>query len=232
MKIFTLLILGVSIVCIVASVSFAAPLTFSKINGPASIQFGPTYTYSTVVKGAFNKKDILWSASGGKVLKDWWDGNTYFCNVQWEENNSKDPAKIKVSGKDKESGEIKDERLFVSVQSQQGSRSMGGYQNLKNVGGKCLEIAPNELRKNGGNIQIWDCNNEIQQQWMFDEQGRLRNEGGKCLDVLARELKKDGGKVQAWECHSEIQQKWELTERGLLFNKGGKMFGNLWTGYE
>ncbi len=192
-------------------------LNFKELNGPTQILFGPVYTYSVLVEGSFNK--VEWSVAGGKVLEDWWEGNRFFCKVQWYESKPDAPAKLKVWGEEKGSGDIKEERLYISVQAKKRSLE---YRSLRNEGGKCLDIHVEDLVTNAGRVQIWECNNEIQQRWKFDDQGRLVNEGGKCLDVHVEDLKKDGGKVQIWDCNNEIQQRWKLDKQGRLVNGGGK----------
>ena len=152
------------------------------------------------------------------MLEDWWEGRRFFCKVQWYEDKPDRRAKLKVWGEDKTTGEEKAERLYVSLQPQKRGLE---YRSLRNEGGKCLDVHLEDLAINGGRVQIWDCNNEIQQRWKFDK-GRLMNEGGKCLDVHVVDLKKDGGKVQIWDCNTEIQQQWKFDNKGRLVNGGGK----------
>ena len=209
------------IVVLVSSVVSLAgdPLNFKDFTGPKDIIFGPVYTYSVLVEGSFEKEGIKWSATGGTVKKTWCEGDRCFCDVQWQESKSDDPAKLKVWGEDETSGEVKEAELHVSIQAKK--RSLD-YRSLQSEGGKCLDINVEELYKNAGKVQIWDCNNAIQQRWKLDDQDRLVNEGGKCLDVHVEDLKKDGGKVQIWDCNDQIQQQWKLDKKGRLVNKGGK----------
>lgn len=190
---------------------------FVDFQGPIDIVFGPVYTYSVTVQGEYTK--VAWVATGGQIINEWWDGSRYFCEVQWSENNTDDPAKIKVYGQRKGSGEMFAERLFVTFQAKK--RSLD-FRSLQNTGGKCLEVALEDLVKNGGKVQVWGCNGSIQQHWRFDEFGRIVNEGGKCLDVNLPDLNTDGGKVQVWDCADVVQQKWTLTPNGALVNEGGK----------
>jgi hypothetical protein len=48
------------------------PGTFSDVTGPSVIRFGEIYTYSATVAGEF--AEIGWSATGGKVVKQWQQG--------------------------------------------------------------------------------------------------------------------------------------------------------------
>jgi hypothetical protein len=213
-SIFILLI----VVLVPSVVSLAGdPLNFKDFAGPTEILFGPVYTYSILVEGSF--EEIGWSANGGDVRRVWWEGNRYFCEVQWRESSSDNPARLKVWGKDKESGEVKAERFYFSEQAKK--RSLD-FRSLRSEGGKCLDVHIEDLVKDGGRVQIWKCNNEIQQRWKFDNKGRLVNESGKCLDIHVQDLKKDGGKVQIWECNDQIQQQWKLDKKGRLVSKGGK----------
>ena len=36
---------------------------------------------------------------------------------------------------------------------------------LANAGGKCLDVHAPDQSKNGAKVQIWSCNNSVQQQW-------------------------------------------------------------------
>ena len=93
---------------------------------------------------------------------------------------------------------------------------------VKNIGGKCLDVNGPDLGKTGGKVQIWECNQAVNQQWIFDAQGRIHNQGGKCLDVSGDDLNKNAGKVQLWDCNDAPNQKWSFDNRQRLHNAGGK----------
>ena len=192
-------------------------LIFKDLQGPTQVLFGPAYTYSVFVQGAY--KRIEWSAAGGKIIKTWWEEQTFFCEVQWQESTPENPAVLKVWGEERDSDEVPFARLQISQAPK--TRSLS-YKGIQSAGGKCLEIHIEDLLKDGGRVQIWECSGEIQQRWKLDDLGRLVNEGGKCLDVHAPDMTKDGGKVQVWECSDVPQQKWKLDEHGRLVNGGGK----------
>lgn len=196
-----------------------APLTFKDFKGDKEVLVGPVYTYSVQVDGTYS--EIGWNATGGKVLRDWWEKGRYSCEVQWVENNADDPAKLKVWGTDKASGDTKEFRFPVTFQSAGKKRSLD-YRKMRNIGGKCLAIQIEDLLRDGGHVYIWECKDEVPQRWKFDELGRLVNEGGKCLDVHQPDMTTDGGKVQVWECSDVPQQKWTLDDKGHLVNGGGK----------
>lgn len=91
---------------------------FNNLSGPTEIELGQTYTYSVRVKGSYDKADIAWSATGGEIIKHYWEGANYLCTVRWQKNDPNDPAKIKVSEKDSKNAE----RLFVKEKT--GSREI------------------------------------------------------------------------------------------------------------
>jgi hypothetical protein len=209
----------VLLMCLTSFVLLAASADelFVNFQGPAEIMFGPVYTYSVDVQGKYTK--VAWAVTGGEIVKEWRDGSRYFCDVQWVDHVSDEPAKIKVYGQKKDSDEMFAESLLVTLQAK--SRSLD-FRSLQNAGGKCLEVVLEDLVKNGGKVQVSACNGSIQQGWKIDESGRLVNGGGKCLDVHLPELTADGGKVQVWDCADVAQQKWTLTDKGALVNEGGK----------
>ncbi len=83
-------------------------------------------------------------------------------------------------------------------------------------GGKCLD-AP-EPGKNGGRVQIWDCNNSPNQQWQFVG-GAIADSAGKCLN--AANPHKSGERLEIRDCNNSSNQKWTLS-KGRLINGGGK----------
>src|SRR5262249_9807458 len=85
--------------------------------------------------------------------------------------------------------------------------------------GKCLDLNFADLNKDGGKVQVWDCNGLIQQTWRF-KNGSLINGAGKCLDVYAPELHTNSGRVQVFNCNGSIQKKWKV-KNGNLMSGGG-----------
>jgi hypothetical protein len=65
--------------------------------------------------------------------------------------------------------------------------------------------------RNGGRIQLWECNGQIQQRWyQTGDVGEIRNGAAGqrfCLDARASELR-NGGRIQLWECNGLIVQRW------------------------
>ena len=81
---------------------------------------------------------------------------------------------------------------------------------IRNRADMCLDVHRPDLTNNGGKVQIWDCNGQIQQQWSVKSNGEIRNGAGMCLDVHRPDLTNNGGKVQVWDCNGEIQQQWSV----------------------
>ena len=82
--------------------------------------------------------------------------------------------------------------------------------------GKCLDVHLPDITKNGAVVQIWACTGAVNQNWRFDDDGRLVNGGGLCLDVELTQLGRNGGKVQVWACHSGPNQKWGMNLAGEI----------------
>lgn len=53
---------------------------------------------------------------------------------------------------------------------------------IVNAYGFCLDVHNDDSTKNGARVQIWKCNDQLNQDWRFHE-GRLVNGRGLCLDV-------------------------------------------------
>lgn len=87
------------------------------------------------------------------------------------------------------------------------------------AGGLCLDVHSADVLNNGGNVQVWECNEEIQQQWKF-EGGAVINEGGLCLAAHLPDATTNGGNVQVWGCNGQPQQQWR-TEGNAIINELG-----------
>jgi hypothetical protein len=88
----------------------------------------------------------------------------------------------------------------------------------------CLDANAPDITKNGGKVQIWQCNSFIFQSWTFDGHAIRSGPpgwGGKCLDVPAPDQDKNGTKVQIWDCNNSIQQTWRI-EGGAIKSGRGK----------
>jgi hypothetical protein len=89
-------------------------------------------------------------------------------------------------------------------------------------GGKCLDASSSDFGSNGAKVQLWDCHRGLNQEWRFDEAGRVVNGGGKCLDANGPDFLLNAGKVQIWDCHDGLNQKWHFDKSGRIVNGGGK----------
>lgn len=87
---------------------------------------------------------------------------------------------------------------------------------IRNKGGKCLDLSGNN-RNNGNKVQIWDCNANPAQQWVFRDDGsiRLLNQQGKCLSAQSAPPN-DWTKIVIWDCDGNDWQKWRLRDQPYL----------------
>jgi len=82
---------------------------------------------------------------------------------------------------------------------------------IVNMSGKCLDVQSPCQHENGCKIQVWECNGQLQQQWLFAS-GTLRSGAGMCLDVQSHCQNENGCKVQVWECNGNQQQRWQISD--------------------
>lgn len=77
---------------------------------------------------------------------------------------------------------------------------------------RCLDADLNTIGANGTRVQLWDCNNQLQQQWFVGQWGNynyfVNQASGRCLDADTNTAYWDGGVVQLWDCNNLPQQKW------------------------
>lgn len=88
---------------------------------------------------------------------------------------------------------------------------------IRHSNGYCLEVNAPDQRRNGGRVQLWECNGTDQQLWTIDG-GIVRSLARKCLEVHAPDLHVEGGRVQIWDCNGTVQQRW--TKSGSQFRSG------------
>src|SRR3954447_6620186 len=75
--------------------------------------------------------------------------------------------------------------------------------------GRCLDADLNTIGRNGAVVQLWDCNGQRQQQWLYGPDGTLRSAyNGRCLDADLNTTWRNGRVVQLWDCNSQPQQRW------------------------
>ncbi len=84
---------------------------FRDIQGPGNVKLGERHTYSVITEGVF--RSVNWSITGGQFVKDYVQGNRYFCEVIWNEGNAQE-FRVKVYGYDG-CGKERVNRYYVSV---------------------------------------------------------------------------------------------------------------------
>lgn len=90
---------------------------------------------------------------------------------------------------------------------------------IRNGAGLCLDTHARDLNRNGGRVQVWECNGYRNQQWQFVN-GTIRNGAGLCLETPRSQIRRNGGRVQVRRCNGRRQQRWDFAH-GRIFNGGG-----------
>ena len=75
---------------------------------------------------------------------------------------------------------------------------------------RCLDVAGAGTAW-GTNVQIWECNKTVAQQWSIMPNGEIRSSvaPNRCLDVSGAGVAL-GTNVQIWECNDTVAQRWDL----------------------
>lgn len=135
-----------------------------------------------------------------------WDGTAPFCSgsCRGGERAAQPPA-----GSDSGAGCWTGSKVYCC--SSVGSSSAGLSLAPVIISGakKCLDVVAPDQHNNGAKVQVWDCNNSLQQTWRADGHA-IRSGAGKCLDVDAPEQHNNGAKVQVWDCNNSQQQTWTI----------------------
>jgi hypothetical protein len=89
------------------------------------------------------------------------------------------------------------------------------------VRGRCLDAQRTDFdsHRKGGKVQIWDCNNDLNQDWKFDSRGHLTSRNGQCLDIAPDAMNQNGALIQLWNCQDVPHQQWFL-ENNRIHNRG------------
>ncbi|WP_285598009.1 ricin-type beta-trefoil lectin domain protein [Kineosporia sp. NBRC 101731] len=92
------------------------------------------------------------------------------------------------------------------------SGSGSSYPIKVSYNGKCLDADANNLNRNGTRIQLWDCNNSMQQNFVFNNDGSIRSATNQayCLDADLGTINGNGTIVQLWQCNGSAQQQWKF----------------------
>jgi len=101
-----------------------------------------------------------------------------------------------------------------AVRVQQGSEGPSSgtfvWKSLKN--GRCVDADLNTINVDPTRVQLWDCNNQAQQNWVVRSDGTIRSsKNGKCLDADVNNINTNGTRVQLWTCNGSRQQQWAIT---------------------
>ncbi len=105
---------------------------------------------------------------------------------------------------------------FDNLSITPGSGGTGGTSSaIVGVGsGRCVDV-PGSTQTNGTQVQLWDCNAGVNQQWTPTTAGELRVYGGDCLDANGQGTS-PGTKVDIWTCNGGSNQKWNLNADGTI----------------
>lgn len=90
-----------------------------------------------------------------------------------------------------------------------------------NYNGRCVDADLNTIGGNGTKIQLWDCNNQLQQRWTRNSQGNGEfsiHYNGRCLDADLPSIGSNGTKVHLWDCNGSTQQRWSWLPDGSIRN--------------
>ncbi len=80
------------------------------------------------------------------------------------------------------------------------------------MGGMCLDV-DHAGTANGTAVLFWECNSQINQQWVVQQDGSIRStSSGKCLDVDNGGLTA-GSELLIWECNGQSNQRWSSVTR-------------------
>ncbi len=92
----------------------------------------------------------------------------------------------------------------------------GTFRLRSQLANRCID-SPNGASANGTQLQIYDCNTLVNQQ--FTSTGRQLQLVGKCLDEPTDAT--SGTRVQLWSCSGGSNQQWDLTANGTVTSSGG-----------
>ncbi|MFI6512350.1 ricin-type beta-trefoil lectin domain protein [Streptosporangium sp. NPDC050855] len=83
-------------------------------------------------------------------------------------------------------------------------------------GGKCVDVAGDDIGGNTAAVQLWDCQpHGVDQHWAWD--GRALRTLNRCLDVVGNATA-NGSQVQLWDCNGGGAQQWVPQANGALLN--------------
>ena len=81
--------------------------------------------------------------------------------------------------------------------------------------GRCLDVL-GVSKQAGTGLDVWDCNNQINQGWSYTSAGELKiYDTSTCLDVESFAVTAPA-RVQIWPCNGGANQKWSLNPNGTI----------------
>ena len=109
---------------------------------------------------------------------------------------------------------------IVSVGYSGASSGGGPGEVIVGPGGKCVDVAGDDVGGDGAVVQLWDCQAlAADQQWTGSDVGGLGHLStlGRCLD-LDGDGTANGTKLELWDCNTAGGQQWVPTADGGLLN--------------
>jgi lysophospholipase L1-like esterase len=106
---------------------------------------------------------------------------------------------------------------FAALRSVPGSIGNPGPAARQLVGtqsGRCVDV-PNSTTANGTQVQLWDCNGQVNQAWVATSSRQLMVYGSKCLDASGQGTA-NGTQVIIWDCNGQTNQQWNVNASGTI----------------
>jgi hypothetical protein len=153
-----------------------------------------------------------------------WDGTAPFCNGGCRSNEK--PAQP-PQGSDSGAGCFSGSKVYCcAIRTGSTGSALTTAPIIISGAKKCLDVNLPDQSTNGGKVQVWDCNNGLQQTWRIDGQA-IKSGAGKCLDVNLPDQSTNGGKVQVWDCNNGLQQTWRIDGQEIRSGAGKCLDVNL-----
>jgi hypothetical protein len=106
---------------------------------------------------------------------------------------------------------------FAALRSVPGSIGNPGQPAGRIVGaqsGRCVDVT-GVSTTNGTQVQLWDCNGQVNQSWTLAANRQLVVYGSKCLDASGRGTT-NGTAVIIWDCSGQANQQWNVNANGTI----------------
>jgi lysophospholipase L1-like esterase len=106
---------------------------------------------------------------------------------------------------------------FTALRSVPGSIGDPGSPARRIVGaqsGRCVDVTGVSMT-NGTQVQLWDCNGQVNQAWAVTAGRQLMVYGSKCLDASGGGTA-NGTPVIIWDCNGQANQQWNVNANGTI----------------